>query len=541
MREKWERLTIASKFSLLLAGVIILTGLITGSFIVRKSATAHREERVASLAVAAQMLAVHLDEYMSRLLLDLEHLEHVLAAVPTAEKGQVLESFFEKRNELEAVSYTDADGTLLLKGEWQGDLADTSENNGREFFLLPSAVTDMPVLTVNPSMTGLKAQVNLAELSREQKLFDIRLGESGHPYLLDSQGVIISHGQERFVGVRIDDLLTMPDGGPADVDLFTGATFTLLEYAMENEERLAGVVPLAELGLIVGFSYSLGEIEQPVLLLRQSIWLYVGVLTIAVLILAVLLGRMVTGPLSVLLKQLGQIEKGHTHSITGGGKSPEMSLIRGAVNRLVTGLHETSVSTVASLVLTLEARDSATKGHSQRVAKIASYIAETMGYGRKDINTLTRAALLHDLGKIAVPDGVLLKVSNLTEEERQIICRHPEVAKKMLAPLPFLQEEAEIIEQHHERTDGTGYPSGLNGEEIHPLAKILSVADAFEAMTANRPYRRALSYHEAQKRLVKGRDTQFDREVVDAFLKLVERRRNYYQGGDVYEFGNEGA
>ncbi|HAA38342.1 MAG TPA: hypothetical protein DCE00_05670 [Firmicutes bacterium] len=185
------------------------------------------------------------------------------------------------------------------------------------------------------------------------------------------------------------------------------------------------------------------------------------------------------------------------------------------------------MSVIESLQLMLKARDTATYYHSQRVAQLACVIAEAMGFKAHSLQTLRRAALLHDLGKVAVPDAILLKQAPLNKAELEIVKTHPTAAAQILAPLAFLQEEIVIIEQHHEHVDGGGYPRGLCGAQLHPLTKVLAVADAYEAMTADRPYRKALPPTQAVKQLWRGRGSQFDAAVVDVCLELAQRKTTF--------------
>lgn len=180
---------------------------------------------------------------------------------------------------------------------------------------------------------------------------------------------------------------------------------------------------------------------------------------------------------------------------------------------------------VKSLVWVLEARDPHTALHSERVAVIALDLAKELGLPPEVRNLLLRAAKLHDLGKVGVPDAALLKEGALTPEEWERMRLHPELGWRLLAPLedhlgPVVRD---VVLHHHERWDGSGYPRGLKGEEIPLLARILAVADAYEAMTADRPYRRALSPEEAALRIQRGAGSQFDPEVVEAFLRALRR------------------
>ena len=187
-------------------------------------------------------------------------------------------------------------------------------------------------------------------------------------------------------------------------------------------------------------------------------------------------------------------------------------------NYLYEGIFEVLMSTLRSLVSTIEAKDPYTREHSQRVTECAILIAEEMGCTPEQIDTLRVAGYLHDLGKLGVKDSVLLKPGRLTAEEYEQIKDHPVIGERILVPIAFLTDERSVIRHHHERWDGNGYPDGLKGAEIPFLARILTVADAFDAMTSNRTYRSARTFEEAREEVRSCRETQFDPDVVDAFM-----------------------
>ena len=183
------------------------------------------------------------------------------------------------------------------------------------------------------------------------------------------------------------------------------------------------------------------------------------------------------------------------------------------------------LSTLAVLANALEARDVETQGHCERLAKHAVLIGEAMGVNSEDLEGIRVGGLLHDIGKIGTPDSVLRKPSRLTEEEFNIIKRHPIVGERILAPIPRLERAGPIVRHHHERYDGTGYPDGLRGEEIPLGARIVTVADAFDAMTADRVYRPGQSVVYSLEELQRYRGTQFDPHVVDALFEVLHRTR----------------
>lgn len=187
------------------------------------------------------------------------------------------------------------------------------------------------------------------------------------------------------------------------------------------------------------------------------------------------------------------------------------------LNRAYRELQSTYFSTLQALAAAIDARDPYTFGHSQRVSYYSVEIAKLMGLESSAIEVIRRAALLHDIGKIAIPDSTLRKPGPLSAAEWAEMKRHPEIGEQMVGDLRFLQEAAPFIRCHHERWDGRGYPDGLSEEAIPLGARILSVADAFDAMTSTRPYRPALALDEARAEAERGRHRQFDSRVVDAF------------------------
>jgi putative nucleotidyltransferase with HDIG domain len=174
--------------------------------------------------------------------------------------------------------------------------------------------------------------------------------------------------------------------------------------------------------------------------------------------------------------------------------------------------------TIRSLVGALEAKDPYTRGHSERVAKYAVIIGEASGLDSRALYDLEHAALLHDVGKLALPGVLLRKTGQLTDDEWIAVKNHPTTGAQMVQRIPPLRRLAKAVEQHHERLDATGYPFGLDGDGLSAAARILAVADSFDAMTSDRPYRRGLSYEDAIAELIRCSPGQLDREVVRTFI-----------------------
>jgi putative nucleotidyltransferase with HDIG domain len=182
--------------------------------------------------------------------------------------------------------------------------------------------------------------------------------------------------------------------------------------------------------------------------------------------------------------------------------------------------------TVEALALAIEAKDRVTGGHLRRVQRYAVAIGRRMGCEEKQIKALEIGALLHDIGKIAVPEALLLKPGRLTRQEFHQVAVHPQIGAEILAAVNFPFPVAELVHSHHERWDGSGYPRGLKGAEIPLTARILSVADCLDALISDRPYRSAFSLEEAMEVLRRGRGKTFDSAVVDALLEVLPQVGN---------------
>ncbi len=188
-------------------------------------------------------------------------------------------------------------------------------------------------------------------------------------------------------------------------------------------------------------------------------------------------------------------------------------------NALYEVFYNNLINTLKSLVISIEARDSYTKQHSERVAIYSLQIAEVMGLPDEDRDAIRFGGYLHDIGKIGVRDIVLLKPDRLSQEEEAEIRLHPVKGDEIVKPIRFFPKERDLIRYHHERFDGSGYPDGLAGDSIPLYVRILSVADAYDAMTSSRPYRPAKEHEVAIQELIKNSGIQFDPEAVNAFLQ----------------------
>jgi len=181
------------------------------------------------------------------------------------------------------------------------------------------------------------------------------------------------------------------------------------------------------------------------------------------------------------------------------------------------------ISSVAALAAALEAKDPYTQGHSERVTVYALRLAQQIGIDAELMDDIQAAGPLHDIGKIGIREEVLHKPGKLDDEEFEHIKMHPRIGSRMLAHQDSLSRIHQLVRHHHERIDGRGYPDGLAGEEIPLGARILAVADTFDAMTSNRPYRKFLDDEEARRRLIDAGGSQLDNELVPVFVDLLDR------------------
>jgi len=263
--------------------------------------------------------------------------------------------------------------------------------------------------------------------------------------------------------------------------------------------------------------------------LRTMGWIALGAFALAALA-SVWLSRTIARPIHSLSESLSGMTKSGEFdgALTPGGDSLEVDALTVTFNTMIKSVNAAEaarlsayVGTIRALALALDARDPYTAGHSERVSALSLAIGRSMALDEAQLEVLRLGALLHDIGKIGISDHVLMKPGSLTAEEYETIKQHPVVGARILRSVPFLEPHIPIVELHHERPDGKGYPHGLRGDEIPRVASIVHVADAFDAMTSARAYRAALPASVAFAELQRFSGTQFDPACVEALLAAM--------------------
>ena len=250
-----------------------------------------------------------------------------------------------------------------------------------------------------------------------------------------------------------------------------------------------------------------------------------GVAAVFTLLVGTIIASRLTRPIDLLVRSMRAVSAGELHHRAAVVSRDEIGYLARTFNEMTASLEEktaaleeTTFASMEALARAIDARDASTFGHSARVAAISVEIAEGMTLSSKDREALRRSALLHDIGKIGVEDKVLRKPGPLSDTEADDMREHPRIGYDMLKGLRFLQPSLPGVLYHHERWDGAGYPTGLTGTAIPLLVRILAVADVFDALTSDRPYREGLSFDAATAAIRVEAGLQFDPDVVTAFL-----------------------
>jgi putative nucleotidyltransferase with HDIG domain len=319
---------------------------------------------------------------------------------------------------------------------------------------------------------------------------------------------------------------TLPAGVAREFELAVAARKPAAGILPLNGESYA-FRPLVTIGETA--FYALGSIDESTRGVMRQAMVSLGFTAIGAMALALLgsivIARLLAQPIGLLSTSLAQMASSHdvTSRLPLTGSSLEIDALTETFNELMASVAVAEAETdaaytgaIQALATALDARDPYTAGHSERVSVLSVAIGRVLGLSAEDLDVLRLGALLHDIGKIGVPDDVLRKPSGLTAAEFDAIKQHPVLGARILRPVRFLAPHIPIVELHHERPDGKGYPAGLRGNQIPLAARIAHVADAYDAMTSARAYRGARPSGEALRELWRCAGTEFDAEIVGA-------------------------
>ena len=270
---------------------------------------------------------------------------------------------------------------------------------------------------------------------------------------------------------------------------------------------------------------------------RLQITGIVSLMLLLVILLGVYIASIITRPLRNLVEASAEVAEGNLNVQIPPRGNDEVTVLTRSFNTMVYSMNQSKIDllnaydrTLEGWSMALELRDQETEGHTRRVAEMTLELAVLMGFEGEDLINIRRGALLHDIGKMGIPDSILLKPGKLIPEEWAIMRRHPEFAYELLWPIEYLRPAIPIPYGHHEWWNGNGYPRGLAGEEIPLPARIFAVIDVWDAMSSDRPYRKALPEPEVRAYLIGAKGVHFDARVVEAFFDLMPQRVDQVAG-----------
>jgi HD-GYP domain-containing protein (c-di-GMP phosphodiesterase class II) len=432
-------------------------------------------------------------------------------------------------------SRTGAAAVWARLGETEAAQAAAAALRGELYAGAPLALPDaaaafmdfaVPVRDESGRVTGaLLAAVSLADL--QTMIARIRVGSTGQAYLVDRRGTVVAHRDLELVRRRenLSDLEIV--GGY----LQNGQTVGSVPFRDRRGRQMLGaydVVPSVGWGVVI--EELRDEAYRSLLEMRRQtlIWVVLGA-TLAVVI-GVTFAQGVSRPIRTFADRALAISRGDFKGTIAIRSVNEIGQLAETFNHMTEQLdlydrnmRELFLATIKSLAAAIDAKDPYTRGHSERVTTYSVAIARELGLEGKALERVQIAALLHDVGKIGIEDAVLRKPEQLTGEEYALIKRHPVMGANIMAPIRQLKDIIPGMRHHHESLDGKGYPDGLAGGEIPLMARIIAVADTFDAMTSDRLYQKAMNDDFVVKTLVRLSGTRYDPKVVQAFIAALPK------------------
>ena len=405
-----------------------------------------------------------------------------------------------------------------------------------------------PVFINQTISAAVVAIVSLRELSKimseTKPISEAELWKAGLPiiFVVDEKGRAVFHPDANVVSNQksLTDLKIVQEWQATSQQIQSALVPFTAEYEGENHEMI-GAYSTANFSDELNFGVVTMQDESKALAsvgeMRRQTWMISLAFALIALIVGSLLARQLTSPLLKLVAAAqkiaagdlsGRVETKSIAEIDTLGKT--FNLMSGKLEEHIAKLakaaqenRELFVGTVKALAAAIDGKDRYTRGHSERVSRLSVAIGQTFEIGEEELETLRISALLHDVGKIAVDDAILKKPSALTNEEFEIMKTHPQAGYKIMSQIPAMKDFLPGMYMHHEMVNGGGYPQGLKGAEIPMQAKIISVADTFDAMTIDRPYQKGMPLDAALDRIRSFVGTRYDGKVVEALIEACAK------------------
>jgi len=411
----------------------------------------------------------------------------------------------------------------------------TEAANGKTYLSRPVVLGGQPVPVVAVSMpvygpSGDIQSVILGEISLQkvqQTIERINIRRQGNAYVVDRSGLLIAHQDTERVG-RSEDMSSVEIVGKYLLAGLSAGTIPFMDKMGENMVGSYANVGALGWGVVVQEPRADAYRIIKDMTFQTVIWAVFAILLagIASTILAIRLAR----PIGVLAAKAMSLARGNFAERVEITSRNELGQLAQSFNHMASQLerHDQNlramfIDTTKALAAAIDAKDPYTRGHSQRVAQISLEIAKEIGQSPSEQQKVNIAALLHDVGKIGIEDRILKKPGQLTDEEYGIIKQHPRWGAMIMGHISQLKEIVPAIQHHHERLDGTGYPEGLAGDQIPLLARIIAVADTFDAMTTDRLYQKAMEPQFVVSKLHEWKGSRYDPIVVDAMTRIYSR------------------
>lgn len=403
------------------------------------------------------------------------------------------------------------------------------------------------VVTGKNISAGVVAVISLREISRimaeTKPMSEIELWKSGLPiiFVIDKNGKAIFHPDSTVVANQrpLTDLKIVQEWQASNNQIQSALVPFTAEFDGESHEMI-GAYSTSNFSKDLSFGVIAMQDESKALAsvgeMRRQTWMISLAFALFALIVGSLFAKQLTSPLLSLVTAAQKISAGdlstrvETKNITEIGTlgetfntmSDKLEEHIASLARAAEENRELFVGTVKALAAAIDGKDRYTRGHSERVARISVAIGQRCGMNSTDLETLRISALLHDVGKIAIDDNILKKPAALTDEEYEIMKTHPQQGYKIMSQIPAMKDFLPGMYMHHEMVNGAGYPQGLKDHEIPLQAKIVSVADTFDAMTTNRPYQKGMELNDAIDRIKTFVGTRYDAKVVEALVKACK-------------------